>query len=69
MIPQVKVSSSIELAKIGVLVNTPGGGKGFVDIEAEKEGHCEMMLKFIAKRGYSDMLIASYKDTGKILRF
>lgn len=50
LIKRLKVSSEVVLHSIGVLLDMPGGRKGYLEIDKTKEKHCETVLRMIAKR-------------------
>ena len=68
LVKKMKVSAEVEIAHLGVVWDLPGVEKGYTLIE--KDGsNVEGVLKLVAKRGFRDLLVADYRETGKVVRF
>lgn len=55
MINLLRVSSEVALQTVGVLLDLPGGTKGYLEIDEEDEKSCENALKMIEKRVRFDL--------------
>jgi hypothetical protein len=69
LVRELKVSTEIKLRSVGVLLDLPGRENGFVEIDDKDPKHCETVLKMMANRGWKDLLVVIYTETGKMVRF